>query len=517
MDKVTNIAKNTTYFTLALVLQKAIAFVYFTILARNFIPEDLGKYYFAVSFTTIFSIFIDMGLANVLTREVARKKEDDLTLSLSLKKGEGTNKKISASPFSLSQEDKERVMNSNSTSQNLLSSVMAIKLPLAILSILSAVFLINFLHYPALTKQLVYLSILCMLFDSFTLTFFAVARGFHNLKFESISSVIFQLIALIYGIILIKLNMGLMWQMTAMVAASTFSMLFSLSLIKFKWRLSLAPKYNKELVTKLALIALPFAIYGILNRFYMYFDSVLLSILAGDRYVGLYQVAFKIINALQFLPMAFVASLYPAFSAYWMKNREQLSVTFERAMNYLIIISMPISFGVITLADKIVLLFKTGYTEAALPLQISMFGLIFLFLNFPVGSLLNACDRQKINTVNMGITLAASIILNILLIPQFKAVGASITVAVTNILMFTLGMFIVPKITKYNYRKILVMLFKVLVAVTAMSITVLLLKQYLNLFIVVAISGLIYCLMLFIMKGFRKEDFFSIMESFKRN
>ena len=73
--KILNIAKNTSYFTLALIVQKIISFSYFTIIARNLLPDDLGKYYFAISFTTIFAIFIDLGLSNVLMREVPKIKE----------------------------------------------------------------------------------------------------------------------------------------------------------------------------------------------------------------------------------------------------------------------------------------------------------------------------------------------------------------------------------------------------------------------------------------------------------
>ena len=72
MPKIHNIAKNTSYLTLALVLQKIISFTYFAILARYLGPHSLGQYYFALSFTTIFSILIDLGFANALTREIAK-------------------------------------------------------------------------------------------------------------------------------------------------------------------------------------------------------------------------------------------------------------------------------------------------------------------------------------------------------------------------------------------------------------------------------------------------------------
>jgi O-antigen/teichoic acid export membrane protein len=477
MDKITNIAKNTSYFTLALILQKILSFTYFTILARNFIPEDLGKYYTALSFTTIFSIFIDMGLANVLTREVAKAQ----------------NK-----------------------SREYLSAVLVLKLPLACLSLLATVIVANIFNYPEITKHLIYLSSICMVLDSFTLIFFSAIRGHHNLKFESIASVIFQVIAITLGLTILKLNMGLVWQMSALVAASIFNFLFSAYLIKFKWSLSLRPVFNKEIIRKIILIVIPFAVFGILQRLFTYLDTVFLSLLAGDKYVGLYQIAFKIINALQFLPMAFTASLYPALASYWAGNRPQLSVTFERAMNYLIIISLPISAGIIILADKIILLFSHNYIEGLLPLKINMIALVFIFLTFAAGSLLNSCDRQKENTIIMGIGLLTSIILNIILIPQYKAIGASITVVVANFLIFALSMNVVRKITTYNYRKIVFIFLKTLFAVTIMGITAYYLKQYLNIFIVVAISGFIYVLILYILKGFRREDVLSIVQSFKR-
>lgn len=478
-EKISNIAKNTSYFTLALILQKVFSFTYFTIIARALGPEDLGKYYFAISFTTIFSIFIDLGLSSVLTREIAR---DNLK----------TNK--------------------------LLGTVLGLKIPLAIVSTLLTLLIVNisYFNYPQTTIYLVYISAISMVLDSFTGTFFAVIRGHHNLKYESIGSVIFQLIVLGFGITVLKLNMGLLWQMGALAMASIFNFLYSGILIMIKYGAKMIPVFESKLIKLMMGIALPFGIYGIFQRVYTYFDSVLLSILAGDKYVGIYQIAFKIIFALQFLPLAFTASLFPALSSYWANNRDQLKITFERAMNYLIIISLPISFGIASIADKIVLLFKSGYTEATLPLQINMAGLLFLFLGYPVGSLLNACDKQKVNTVNMGITVVLSVLLNLYLIRVFQAVGASITVAVTNFFMFCLGFYWVPKILGEWPSGIIKILYKALLATLIMACTTILLKSYLNIFVVVLIAGIIYTAFLYILGGFKKEDIISIIQSFKR-
>ena len=69
------VAKNTAYLTSAFVGQKVLSFVYFTIIARTVGVDGAGRYFIAVSFTTIWSVFVDLGLANVLVREVAKFPE----------------------------------------------------------------------------------------------------------------------------------------------------------------------------------------------------------------------------------------------------------------------------------------------------------------------------------------------------------------------------------------------------------------------------------------------------------
>jgi O-antigen/teichoic acid export membrane protein len=470
-------------------MQKVVSFAYFAMLARNLPPEDLGKYYFAISFTSIFGIFIDIGLFNVLTREVAKNNN---------------------------QTEKNRTATEKEFAQSFLSTVLAIKIPTALFSVLLVFSLVNIFDYSPIIKFLVYLSSISMVLDSFSTTFYAVMRGFHNLKYESFGVFAFQVIVFIFGFISLRQGLGLDWLIIALAIASFFGFVYSSLILFRKFGITIYPRYDRLLIQKILITSSSFAIFGILQRMYTYLDSVLLQWLAGERYVGLYQVPFKIIFALQFLPMAFTASLYPAFSAYWRSNREQLPISFSRAVNYLLIISLPISGGIIVLAYEIIKIFKAEYVEAVLPLQIIIASLVFIFLNFPIGSLLNACDRQKINTRFMGVGLMTSIFLNLFLIPHYQAVGAAATILLTNFLMFVLGMTQVRKIIIYKYRNNLLTFLKVLFSVVIMVAFAFLTKAYFNVFVNMIISGFIYLLVLFLLKGFVKEDIFSIVKSFSR-
>lgn len=477
MNKVGNIARNTSYLTVALILQKIISFSYFTILARNLGPADLGKYYFAISFTTIFAILIDLGFMNFLTREIAKHR------------------------------DRANV---------LLGNVLSVKILLAMITAILVVVFINFTPHDPLTKDLVYLSIICMILDSFTTTFFAVLRGFHNLKYESLTSVIFQLVVLIFGLLALYLNYSLRLIMASLIIASTYNFIYSFWVLKRKMKLKLRLLYDPGIVSSIFQISLPFALFAIFQRVYTYLDSVLLSLFAGDYYVGIYQVSFKIIFALQFLPMAFTASLYPAMSTYWLSNREQLKVAFERAMNYLIIISVPITVGSIILAPQIISLFKSGYQEAILPLRLTMAAAFFIFVNFPIGSLLNACDRQRRNTINMLIVMIVSVGINLALIPLWQADGAALTVLLTNALMFVLGMVLVPKIIKYQLKNNATVLGKSILASAFMAAFI---NYYLpswNIILLILLAMVIYFASSFALGSFHRADLQYILKSFKK-
>lgn len=470
-----SITKNTSYFTFALVLQKIISFTYFTLLARNLGPENLGKYYFAISFTTIFIIIADLGLANVLTREIAKKQAD---------------------------------------AKRILGSIITIKMPLVLVTIIAALITASLRGYDPLISNLIYISVACVILDSFTTTFWAVVRGFHNLLFESISSVLFQIIVLSVGLSFLYAGFGLTYIMSALLAASAFHFIYSFIILWAKIGIAIKPYYDKYLIKNIAKIAVPFALFAIFQRLYMYLDSVFLKEFAGDEYVGYYQISFKIIFALQFLPMAFVASLYPAMSNFWLHNRPQLTRSFEKALIYLTIISIPISAGVVALADKIVLIFKEGYQEAVLPMQIIILAVLFVFINFPIGSLLNACDRQKRNTANMIIATIISIALNLILIPRFQAVGASITVLVTSFLMVVLGIYFAKKTIDFSLRKVIRAFFKILISGILMGILVFYLKSYINILIVIPIGAIIYFILLFAFRTIKKDEVAYIYSSF---
>ncbi len=472
------IASNTSYFTLALIIQKIISFVYFSYIAVKIGAGNLGSYTFALYFTTIFAVLIDIGLSNVLVREVAKFREK---------------------------------------SQQYLSAVMSVKIPLAILVYAAVLLTINFLDNPAVVRQLVYLAGVIMVLDSFTLTFYAFLRGRQNLKFESIGTIIFQIIVFTAGVIIVNLTGDLRVLILAILAASFFNFAYSAILLKVKLGLKFLAKVDKTIVKTLLLFTVPFALAAIFTRVYGYLDTVLLNQMIDAKAVGYYSIPYKITFSLQFIPMALVASLYPAFSSYFVQSQELLKATFEKSLVFLGIIALPVSLGVIALAEPLMLrVYTSEYQPSILPLQILIVSLVFLFLNFPLGSLLNACNRQTRNTVNIGVVMVVNVILNLLLIPRFSYLGAAAASSLSTLLMFVLQMLVARQIISLNLRYLTVKFAAILGAGLAMYFILLYLLNFINFIILIPVGALVYFIVLSLFKGFTKEDLSIIRQSFKR-
>lgn len=471
-----SVAKNTTILTIASVCQRLLAFVYFTIIAREIGVENLGKYSFALSFAMIFTIFVDLGLTSAMVREVAKTKE-----------------KI----------------------KDFTNAVFGAKVLLSVLTYGLIFAVINIMNYPEMTRNFVYLAAISLILDSFHLTFYGVFRGNRNLKYESIGLVLGQLIALGFGATVIYLNLSLYLLFGALISGSIFNIIYSAILVKLKENFLPSPVFDKESFKYLFRISVSFALAGIFVKIYSYIDIVILSYLKGDLVAGWYSIPIKLTLAFQFIPMALVASLYPTMSYYYSSSKERLEGVFLKGMRYLAFIATPLAFGLYVISDKIVLtLYGAEYISSILPLKILSFGLIFAFLSFPVGSLLNACDRQKTQTKILGATMVINIILNSVLIYCYGIIGASIAASVSYLFLVVAGMAQIRKIVKYNFLYLSKIGVQTLFASILMACTVYLLKPYAG-FVALAIAGiLVYPVYLCLMGGVGKEDIAYIRKIF---
>ena len=473
-----SVAQSTAYMTMASVLQKVIAFVYFTLVARTVGVEDLGKYQLALQFTTIFVVFVDLGFTNVLIREAAKFK----------------NKM-----------------------QTYFSTVLTAKLVFGVFTYIAAILTANLLGYEPEIRTLIYLSAVTMLFDSFHLTVYGMLRSIGDLRWEAAGIIATQGATLVLGGVALWMQLPLIYLILAFTIPSALNFAYAAFVARKKYDLRLRFSFSKETFRYLGVIAVPFAIAGIFARVYSYIDSLLLKELVSTRAVGLYSIATKITFAFQFIPLALVAALYPRFSESFVTDKKRLAYMFERSMKYLMIVAFPIAIGIAILAkDIVVALYTPEYLESVLPLQILIVSLLFSFVSFPIGAFLNACNKQVTQTVIVGFVMVINIALNLLLIPQHGIVGAATAAFVGNALLALFGYLIVPQITKISHTFIMKTKMQLLVSVLVMGVCVWYTNSVSHFVVAIAVGAVVYPLMLVVTRVVTRPQIEEALHMIKR-
>jgi O-antigen/teichoic acid export membrane protein len=424
-------------------------------------------------------VFLDLGVTQILIRETARNK---------------------------------------SQTENYLSNIIGFKLVASLFLYAIIILVINLMGYPEMTRELVYVSGLVMLVDSLTLSVYGAIRGRQNLSYESIGTVGNQSIVLIIGGALLLLKVNPVLVMAVYLLSSLSNLLWSIFNLKRKFGVVAKIVFNWSIIKTLILWSLPFALAGIFSRIFSSTDIILLSKLSDDRAVGIYSAAFKVAFALQFIALAFSASIYPAFSAYFAQAKDKLSQLFVKSMFWLMFVAGPLVFGVIAVADPaIVVIFGHQYADSILPLQILIASMLFAFLCFPIGAMLNACDKQTRHTVNLGITAAGSVVFNLILIPIYSYNGAAIANLLCYVLLFVLGIGVVGRIIKYDWKFLLWSFIKIIFACLVMFAAMWLIKTELN-FILAIIAGIVvYFVMVYVLRLFTIQAVKEFLKSIRKN
>ena len=134
-----------------------------------------------------------------------------------------------------------------------------------------------------------------------------------------------------------------------------------------------------------------------------------------------------------------------------------------------------------------------GYEAATVVLQSLIFVLIPIFLDFPIGALLNASGKQTIKTAIMGVTMVINIVFNTVLIPQIGILGAAYAALASFIFMFAAGLFYIPKvIPSFYFGRLFKTILPIYLVGAVMLVVVVVLKPLVGWMPVVLIGGVVY-------------------------
>lgn len=381
-----SVGKNAAWLMAATTLNKLIAFATFMLVARFAGVSVTGTYFFGVAVTSVFVILTDLGMTPVVIRAVSASREDG---------------------------------------PRLLGA--AIRAKLFFIPVAVAASLGYGLWRGAAPDTFWTIAVACgvMSADAVHLVLYGALRGRQNLRFEALGMLIGQILTAGIAITVALLYPTAVGLAAALLAGSAWNVAWSAVQLR-RNRVPIERPRAADL-RRLVKEALPFGIAGIAVKVYSYVDSLLIEKFHGLDAVGLYAVAYKMTYALQFIPLTFTAALYPALAKQWAdRDQAKLRETFLGSMRFLAAVGFPASAGLSALAPRIILfVYGEKYAGAIPAFEILPWVLLPIFIDFPIGALLNATHRAHLKTTAMVVTMVMNITLNAFLVPEFGPLGAA--------------------------------------------------------------------------------------------
>jgi len=437
-------------------------------LTRFLGPAGYGNYSLILAYMYIFASLADLGLSAVLVREISKTGADE--------------KKIADNIFTL-------------------------RLVVIAISALIGVIIAFSISYPIQVKIGIAIASVFTIFSSLSQVLIGIFQKYLRLYLVSAADLFARGFQLLIILILVKNAPTLSAFIWAIVATETlrFAIIYFFSRKMVKVELAFDFKYWLETVKT----ALPIAISLVFVLLYFKMDTVLLSLMKPAYDVGVYSVAYKILETVIFLPALYVGLVMPILSRHAFGDRQEFIKSFRKSFDILVIFALPVmAYLYLRATDIINIIGGRDYNQSVVVLKILSLAIMLIFFGNLAGNAVVALNLQK---KGLWIYLAGAVFnlaANVAFIPRFSFLATSWTTVLTELFITFLLFGLIKKQTgaepdfKVTFR-----------VVAATALTVFGLSFFHLGFIAFSVLALVYFPILFVLGGFTLEDFKSIFST----
>lgn len=464
MNTTQNIAKNIGVIGFSNVIISLLGFFLLTYTARYLGEVEYGKYSFAMSFTSIFITLTTFGMNNLIIREIARSKE---------------------------------------RTNEYLTNVLVIRLPLSLLAFVLIVLSMNIMKYPRDTAYTVYLFGIFNILTSLEMTFRSIFQAYEKMEYDAIVGIIEKIILLLVVLFAIYRGYDLIKLAYVYVFVSMISVTLSIAVLFIKIT-KLRPIIDLSLWKPLLIGSIPFGLNALFGILFFQISTVMLSVFKNDAAVGIYSAAYNPLLALSIVPTIFITAIYPAMSRLFISSKGSLETLTKLSSNCMVIFGFPTAIGCFILADRFIKLFYADQFSASIAsFQILAFFIPLRWVSSITGTFLTSTNKQGLRTLCVGISAFVNVILNVAMIPRLGYIGSSMATVLSEIFLYFMFVYFIDNYyKKLNFHKYFI---RPLIASLTMGGFILCFHS-INLFLLVASAGIVYFTVLLLLKPFSKQD-----------
>lgn len=436
------------------------------LIARTLGPEKFGDFAFVLAFVGLIQLVTDLGITNLLVREISQKLDQYTTLL-------GNVRLLSWS----------------------VSSVVIV--PVAIVCLL-------WLDDTSLGLSL-FLMTLAALATFHSVIYGALFRAFEKMEFNAAIFVVHKFILLGFVLYWIEHNPTIPSLCFCFLLANTYQFLlfYLCTIFTFKpirWQFDLAMwKY-------LVLESIPIGFSMLFRKATLHVDTLLLKAISTPLALGLFNAAYRIIQIVEMIPFTLSIPMYPKLSQLALERDHRFTDFLNQILQLYMILAIPmVSYVCLHSTSIISIMFTPEFAESAPVLQALSAAIFFIFPSSLMIYVFSALGHQRYFTGISAAVLACKLVLDLILIPTMHAFGAAIgTVAAEATFMILSLVFLYRLSIKVDFWK---MLFKPALAAIVANLVVLQFfttEGLLRFVLASLVFGIIYLAMIAVMfRGFR--------------
>jgi len=385
------VARNSLFLLGAQVLDKATSYVFLVYVTRRFGSAFFGTYITVVTIVIMAGNLVDFGLFNLLVRDLAQ--------------------------------DRSRL-------RDYLGRVLPLRVGLAVAAIALIQVAARAFGYPSEVAFLGGIAGLSILIGVPGALLTAGMNALEHIHISALCSSAGNLLTTLFSILALHSGMGLRGVFLGWLAAGAASCVLTFTGAK-RVGVGMSPEFDWGFLRRTVGRALSFAMLS-LALMASGLDVLLLSRWHGAEAAGLYGAARRPLEILLFIPGSLMGALYPVLASQYASSRERVWQTYQGSLYFLTCLAMPLAIGVTMLRERIILLlFGKAFLPAADAVPYLAFALAIAFLSSPATHVIFSANRTvQFVPYFMG-TALGGVLLNVLLIPRFGYVGASVAMLLT--------------------------------------------------------------------------------------
>jgi len=264
---------------------------------------------------------------------------------------------------------------------------------------------------------------------------FGILRGLEDLRPESITVAFQNMLALAILWIFINHEISETWVGSLVLMLTRCAGTVLITGVFWKKYFSKLTNYEKsktlQSTSNLWQEALTLGFVLFLIQFYFRIDTIMLGLLSSKSEVGLYSVAFNLMEGTFFIPSIVMAAIFPGLS----QTRQFLNY-FQKGLLLLSLTGIICGGAIFFLSEIIIkIFFAQEFQGSGEVLKILALAIPIIFWGHLMTQSLVALDHNRIYLAITAFAVLLNVLLNYWLIPEYGAEGAAIATVITEALI----------------------------------------------------------------------------------